>query len=610
MAILNSVVKNRFGEFYKLQLSRDTNAQLTLKSETFWNEASTRQFVQNLTVPHGYWREIINEYSTLPNTSVLTTEEIERQVSSLMVRGQVKLYSVEVPDIADHPPENRVIKSPDDIIYRFLAASSLLMMKNYTPKQFRNIDEALSFLSSLKQNSKNLTILANELNIELSRSSSINQNEIIEILSKELTSRNIIVIEDKVSSPIKTEKNQPENSDIGNRTVILTDNNHNTTQNKNICSCSVVELKAACSHNRESGQNNVLQVVASTNKSISEEYELMGIKVTLKKDFGGNENITCTSSLKDNQSSGCYQITDKNNKYITNNESVILIESNDSDTNSKWPISVSPKKSTVSSRGCDNKISTVKIEKFPNQYFTVEANVTIFQDWVKNVNKAWEDWGTKIFDVSPIEIIPKLTGPSGSFSANWGWKEDSDWQAYYNVSANFGLNPIFGVEIKIMVSMTKLALTSAGIPPNFAKLAAEHLADIQVSSTGQCNGTLTGSPIAKFYPDGSKKLSGEGKFSVEGGVNLELLGRVGSDYVISAELSVSGESKVTAEDLLNLDRDGIFLQSTLMLSPLIGLAKVKIRYLKIRTKTKEKKWEPWKKIELYKSENTKILPKS
>ena len=40
MSIQKSVVKNRFGGFYKLQLPRENSAQLTLKAETFWNEES------------------------------------------------------------------------------------------------------------------------------------------------------------------------------------------------------------------------------------------------------------------------------------------------------------------------------------------------------------------------------------------------------------------------------------------------------------------------------------------------------------------------------------------------------------------------------------------
>ena len=614
MGVQNSVVKNRFGEYYKVQLPRENNAQLTLKSEFFWNKESTQQFINNLTVPNGYWREIIKEYSTLPSPSSLTTNEIEQQVSVLMMQGRLKLYPVDIPDIAEHPPENRVIKSSDDVIYRFAHISTLLINNTSETKSFKNTDEAKEFLTELDASDEQLTTIASELNIKLPATAAVNQGETLDAISLELASGNIVIIADKTSSTPPSKKEALDKSNVGNRAAGLgagaAATNESKAKDKNICSCSVVSLNATCSHGRSTETDNLLQIVATPNKAKSEEYALMGVKVTLKKEYGGTDNVTCKASFENNQSTGCYQITDIDNNYITKDTSELEFKSIESETTSRWPIDASPKKLTVSGHGCDNKVKTTKIEKFPNQYFTVEANVSVFQDWVKNVNKAWEDWGSKIFDVTPVDITPKLTPPAGSFSANWGWKEGANWKAYYKVAANFGLNPIFGVEIKIMVSMARLALTAAGIPPNFTKLAAEHIADIQVSSTGHCKGTLIGSPIGKFYSDGSKEITGEGKFTVEGGVNLEILGRVGSDYVISAELSISGETKVTAEDLLELNRDGIFLQSTIMMSPLIGLAKVKIRYLKIRTKTKEKKWEPWKQIELYKSENQKILPRS
>jgi len=611
MGMQNLIVKNRFGESYKVQLPREINAQLTLISETFWNQESTQQFIRNLTVPNGYWREIINEYSTLPIPSSLTTIEVEQQVNTLMMRGQLKFYPVDILDVVEHPPEKRVIKCTDNVTYQFAPVSTLLLNKTSETKSFKNTDEAKIFLSNINANDNQLLNIANELDIKLPATASVNQGETIEAVSQELAAGNIVIIVDKTSSSPPAKKETLDKSDVGNRAVILADrSNTEDTKTKNVCSCTITTLKSTCSHNRTSGTSNLLQIVPTPTKAKSEEYELMGIKVTLKKEYSGEDNVNCEASFENNQSTGCFQITDINNKYITNNISEFEFKSEESETTSRWPIKASPKKITVTGHGCDNKTKSTIIEKFPNQYFTVEANVSVFQDWVKNINKAWEDWGSKIFNLTPVDITPKLTGPAGSFSANWGWKEDKNWQAYYNVSANFGLNTIFGVEIKIMISMARLALTAAGIPPTLTKLTADHLADIQLSTAANCKGSLLGSPIAKFYSDGTNKYSGEGKFTVDGGVVLEILGRVGSDYIISAELSVSGETKVTAEDLLEINRDGIFLQSTIMMSPLIGVAKVKIRYLKIRTKTKEKKWEPWQKIELYKSENTKILPRS
>lgn len=605
----NLIVKHRSGDAYKISLPRECISDHNLTPEIFWNESSAQQFINNLVVSQGYWHNILNQCDTFSNTC-FSTRNIENQVSTLILADVIKFYPVQVLDAIEHPPEKRVIKN-SNVLYRFEPSSSLLFTKQDNTKKFAQLDDAKFFLNEISVSKDKLSSIAYELNIEIPTSSSEVEDGAADAISQELVSGNIVIIVDKSSSTPPKEKEVEENkSSVGNRTAVLNDSDKNDKINKNICTCSITDLIATCSHGRSSDSNNLLQIVASTSKSKSEEYELMGIKVTLKKEYTGEDTVNCNASFENSQSSGCYQITDINNKYKTQSASKLKFENKDNETSSRWPINSSPKKLTVSGKGCDNKIKSTRIEMYPNQYFTVEANISVFQEWVKEINKAWEDWGSKIFDLTPVDITPKLTGPAGSFSANWGWKEDQNWKAYYNVAANFGLNPIFGVEIKIMLSIGRLAMTAAGIPPTLSKLTADHLADIQLSAAAGCKGTLMGSPIAKFYSDGTNKFSGEGKFTVEGNVVLEILGRVGSDYVISAELSVSGETKVTAEDLLNINRDGIFLQSTIMMSPLIGIAKVKIRYLKVRTKTKEKKWEPWKQIELYKSENKKILPRS
>lgn len=219
----NLVVKNRFGELYKVQLPREINAQLTLKSETFWDQESTQQFIRNLTVPNGYWREIISEYSTLPIPSSLTTIEIEQQVNTLMMRGQLKFYPVDIPDIVEHPPEKRVIKSTDNITYQFAPVSTLLLNKTSEIKSFKNTGEAKEFLSNLNANDEQLTNIANELDINLPATASVNQGETIEAMSQEIAAGNIVIIVDKTSSAPPTKKEALNKSDVGNRATSLGD---------------------------------------------------------------------------------------------------------------------------------------------------------------------------------------------------------------------------------------------------------------------------------------------------------------------------------------------------------------------------------------------------
>ncbi len=376
------------------------------------------------------------------------------------------------------------------------------------------------------------------------------------------------------------------------------------------CVCYATALSISCGHGRKPNASNVLQIVASPDKTRSEEYEMMGVKITLKEEYAGKDKVKATLALVDDQTASCFEITDIDGAFQEGKQATLAIESPYLDSRSKWPKDASPQTLIIKGRGCDQSELSATIESFPSQYYTVQADVSVFSDWVKKINDGWEKWGKRIFDASPVSLNPKLTGPAGSFGASWGWKEASDWRAYFDVAGNFGVNPILGVEIKLTISFVKLGLTAAGIPPNLSSLAAEHLADLQLSVGAGCKGSLTGSPHGKFYSDGSKEVTGEAKFVIEGNVMMEVLGRIGSDYVISAELSASGETKVSGQDQLELDQTGFYAQTTITMDPFVGTARVKIRYFKVRTKTKEKKWTPWKQIELYKSDKVKLLPRS
>lgn len=218
MGILNSVVKNRFGDFYKLQSPLDTNTQLSLKTQSFWNESSTQQFINNLTVPNEYWREIVYQYSPEENPVSLTTQEIEKKVSNLMMQGKIRMYPVEIPDAAENPPENRVIKNSDDIIYRFMPTSALLMLKNATVKQFQSSSEAKAFISELNPSNEKLTTIASELKIEIPNTASINKEETITAVSAAMVAGSIVIIEDKISSsPAMNSKFIDAENTIGNK---------------------------------------------------------------------------------------------------------------------------------------------------------------------------------------------------------------------------------------------------------------------------------------------------------------------------------------------------------------------------------------------------------
>lgn len=215
----NLVVKHKSGESYKITLPRGNVSEQSLTPETFWNESSAQQFVNNLVVSQGIWRDIIHQCDSF-STSCMSHDNIEKQVSSLMMNDKIKFYPVKIMDTVEHPPEKRVLKS-DNTIYRFEPSSSLLFMKSSETQNFKSIDDAYTFLNKISNSEAELAAIAKELNIDIPKTAYINEGAITDIISEELISGNIVVIVDKISSTPPTKKEALNKSDIGNKNAGL-----------------------------------------------------------------------------------------------------------------------------------------------------------------------------------------------------------------------------------------------------------------------------------------------------------------------------------------------------------------------------------------------------
>lgn len=292
MTILNSVLKNRFGKHYKVQLPHEMNTQLNLKSEIFWNEVSTRQFVKDLTAPEGYWREIVAKTDT--HSSSFTTQEIESKVSELMLGGKIKLYPVDIPDIVEHPPEKRVIKK-QDANYRFASKSSLLISKPTEIKIFSNEKDAINFLREIGADDEELQTIASELNIELQSTASIDNSSARPAISKAMAAGDVVIIVDKTSSVPPSQQSKTTDYDTNNQDVGLGPHSGNKTP---VCEISTLNIK--CSHG---SRNYQLDVINSPNNLNGSEKVIQVLakpgdpdKITI--DFSGsceNGNNKCPS---------------------------------------------------------------------------------------------------------------------------------------------------------------------------------------------------------------------------------------------------------------------------------------------------------------------------
>lgn len=598
--------KSTFGKRYRVFLPKNGTIPGKIKSEQFSDTIASRRFLLTLNTNENALRHLNYQVNGRSPYLAEQSNPIE-QISHALVRGKIKF--VEVPDIGNPNAQMAIIPLGHDSAVRITPAAELLTSPAKGITHFAQLREACEYIESLNPDDGQLGAIAERLNIPVSASQS--RPHTIEAIGKAVTDGEAVVLVEKQPGVKPPAGAEPElaQSEPGNRSVGLGPE-ISPEPVEEVCGvCVAKSFVVQCGHKRAPGPDNKIQVVPSPDSTASREIALMGVKVEVKREFGGKEVISGALSLKNNKFSSCFETTNTRGAWVTGANAKVQVEGNTEDEPELWPINAAPTLSVIKGKGCSGAPKSVTIETFPNQYHSVEGQLDIFQDWAKKVNEGWETWGKKFFDLSPVSLTPKVTGPTGSFAAAWGWKENSDWRAYYDINASFGLNPILGVEIEIAVSLVKVGLAAAGIPPSLSDLGTKHLADINVFGSAGCKGMLTGSPHAKYFADGSSEYDGQAKFTIEGAVKIGLRGRIGSDYVVSAALILYGETKVTGEDVLELNRDGAFAQTTINIDPLTAVAQVEVKYLLIFTDKKEKKWTPWEQIELYKSDKKKIFPR-
>lgn len=377
--------------------------------------------------------------------------------------------------------------------------------------------------------------------------------------------------------------------------------------------CGISKLKVTCGHNRSAGDTGVLQIVADQITTEAREIDFQVFTAKIIEKYNGSDNVEI--EVLTNGKNKRRQLSWKQNKskssaaWINTHHLTKLIETAPNDE-SFWSVNIRPESYNVSGRGCDNIVQSVRIESFPNKKSSIEFSLEYFEEWSKKINKGWEKWGKLFFQAgSPVELKPKIDPPTGYASASWGWVESKeDWRTYYDVNAEFGINPIIGISIELSLSMGTLLYTAAGVPPILSNMLAKHIADILVSIEANSKGSFIGSPHAKFYSTGENEILGIATLSIEGSVTLKITARVGSDYVISASASLSGETKVKGKAKTKLNRNGLFMTPSATLDPLIVEVSVKFKAFIVVSKEKKREWKPWNTIDLYKGKPTKILP--
>lgn len=598
--LLSRFIYNRFGLRYFVTSKPNIKVKSVAQVE-FLEILQAKRFVRSLVVPNDYWLRLVHQFKTTNSGSRGWGVSIEDQVAYLLLARKLQVYEVG-NQVTSEKSAPVVHKDPQGSSYRFCHPATLLQNRDLEIKHFKTVEEAKNFLQIANLDNDQLKVVAQENNLKFS-----NESNVASVVCEALVSGEIVLVvtQEPASPPKPDQVSGPSIGIPGNRIAGL-----GPAVEEVVCGiCHASSLVVNCGHSgRSIGQSNVIQIVPTPNRTSSDKVSVMGVTIEVQRQYGGSDEINGKLSLVDDKLGSCPNMKDEKGEWANTDNLNLEIKAVQENSPNLWAINDPPEVYSIAGKGCTGSTLEKTIEVYPNHYYSIEGKLDIFREWEKEVNKAWEDWGKSIFDISPVSLKPKLTGPAGSFKAGWGWKENNDWRSYFDVTADFGLNPILGVEIEISVSLVKLAMTSAGIPPTLQSLTTEHLADLQVFGGAGCKGKVQGSPHGKFFPDGSHEIDGEARFEIEGGVKLGLRGKLGSKYIVSAELILSGETKVKGEDLLELNSSGLYVQSRMNLEPLEAVAKVVVKYLVIFSKSEEKKWKPWDAMEIYKSEKKKLLP--
>lgn len=379
--------------------------------------------------------------------------------------------------------------------------------------------------------------------------------------------------------------------------------------------CGIANLKVVCQHGREAGPTRVLQIVPD---GVSQDvYTNDGppAKVTVTKVGGGQESVTAQVESVDGNPGGKKELASTSSSGAPGAADWKMVPKEafnwlSPDCGQEFPVRAAPDKYYVHGRGCDDVSQMVLVEVYPSDAFQASVSLDFFEEVVETINGAWEDWGKKVFKALPIDLKPQLTGPSGKLEAGWGWKEDVDWQAYFEMKAEASLAPVFGISLEIEVSAMQIAGAKFGIPTAVTKLLSEHVADILLVGGVGFEASLTGVASRRLYPQGQEYGEGSITLSSQGFAEISLTGRAGSKWVAQVSVTGSARIEVNGSGSLEFERKGLFFSTRCDLDPLIFGYVVKTRSFWWRDKTKEGHWKVWDTINVWQMRPRKLLPRN
>jgi hypothetical protein len=208
------------------------------------------------------------------------------------------------------------------------------------------------------------------------------------------------------------------------------------------------------------------------------------------------------------------------------------------DSSVVWLDGAQPTVYNVFARGdiSDNAPIQIRVEAFPAYSVQGTVNLNVFNDLANLINQKLKDTIQPLTG-GEVSVEPQILLPAGNLQVSSGWKENTDWQAYYSWEVIAGIEPLFGMSLTVAPNLAAIAGSLVGIPPQITNYAANIFVSLQVGGQVGISGRMAkvgpGSIQGGIRPDGQLWLQ------------IGLGAKVGNEQIVSAQITGSCKVSVT-----------------------------------------------------------------
>ncbi|VAW61565.1 hypothetical protein MNBD_GAMMA08-1875, partial [hydrothermal vent metagenome] len=143
----NLVIKDSFGQHFKIFTNRESPSIAALKAERFHSSDQALRIISNLVTPVGYWQKIFNSEAIVHHTSV-NDAQAQNEVAKLLFRNKIKLFKITL-GIHTCNSEKTTLQDNNQNKLTFMPVSSLLVNTPKEVKTFDSIDDAAQYIDEL-----------------------------------------------------------------------------------------------------------------------------------------------------------------------------------------------------------------------------------------------------------------------------------------------------------------------------------------------------------------------------------------------------------------------------------------------------------------------------